>query len=508
MSKYDLYENPLPERYASREITKIFSRRTRVSTWRKLWLWLAEAEKELGLAQITDGAIEAIRSNLIVTDESFKVAEAEEKIRRHDVMAHVFALEKDAPAAAGIIHIGATSCYGMLVYVVFPNVSKASKQADDLTKVTDNADLIFMRDALALILPKLAKVIHNLSQFALQFKDLPTLGFTHYQAAQPISLGRRAAQWAQDLAMDLDDIEAAQAGLRLRGAQGTTGTQASFLEIFHGDAVKIDRLNEMLCEKAGFPACYDISTQTYSRKVDLRIANALSSFGASAIHIATDLRLSCHDKIVDEPHEATQTGSSAMAFKTNPMRCERICALARKLSNLNSNFASTYSSQWLERSLDDSAIRRMDIPEMFLLTDAILITLDNVTSGLVVYPAMIRRQMDEELPFMAMEGIIMRLVHKGVSRQEAHERIRVLSLETVREMKTEGANNTLMEKIKRDDFFKSIWADLDELLDPKKFTGRSEEIVERYFAPSGPIAGKLEKYKGYIDSTATATLHV
>jgi adenylosuccinate lyase len=264
MPNYDEYQTPLASRYASSEMTKIFSSRERATTWRKLWLWLAEAEKELGLTQITDKAIEAIRANLIMSDEAFLVVAAEERIRRHDVMSHVFALEKDAPDAAGIIHVGATSCY-----------------------VTDNADLIFMRDALDLILPKLAKVIHNLSQFALRYKDLPTLGFTHYQAAQPISMGRRATQWIQDLVMDLEDIEYVRASLKFRGAQGTTGTQASFMEIFHGDTSKIDKLNEILCKKAGFTASYDISTQTYSRKVDLRIANALSAFGASAIRIAT-----------------------------------------------------------------------------------------------------------------------------------------------------------------------------------------------------------------------------
>ncbi|KAL8653645.1 MAG: hypothetical protein Q9226_003769 [Calogaya cf. arnoldii] len=474
MTKHDEYESPLAHRYASSEIKKIFSPRERASTWRKLWLWLAEAEKELGLTQITDKALEGLRSNRIVSDEAFQVIAEEERIRRHDVMSHIFALEKDAPDAAGLIHIGATSCY----------------------------------DALRLVLPKLAKVIHNLSIFALKFKDLPTLAFTHFQAAQPISLGRRAAQWAQDLAMDLEDIEYVLAGLKFRGAQGTTGSQASFMEIFHGDTEKIDRLNEMLCEKAGFESCYDISTQTYTRKVDLRIANALSAFGASAIRIATDIRHLAHDKILDEPHEATQTGSSAMAFKSNPMRSERICSLGRKLSNISTNFSSTFSSQWLERTLDDSAIRRIDIPEMFLLSDALLILLDDVTNGIVVFPAMIRSQLQEELPFMATENIIMKLVHKDVSRQEAHERVRVLSRQTVEEMKTKGTKNDLIERIKGDEFFKPIWDDLDGMLDPKLFIGRSAEIVEKYCGSNGPLTRKLEKYKDYIDSTATATLAV
>ncbi|KAL6722056.1 adenylosuccinase ade13 [Lecanora helva] len=485
MARFDEYESPLAHRYASREMKEIFSPRERASTWRKLWLWLAEGEKALGLTQITDEAIEAIRANLNVSDEAFQVIAAEERIRRHDVMSAVFALEKDAPAAAGIIHVGATSCF-----------------------VTDNADLIFMCDALQLIMPKLAKVISNLSKFALKFKELPTLGYTHYQSAQPITIGRRAAQWAQDLVMDLDDIEHVQASLRFRGAQGTTGTQASFMEIFHGDGPKIDKLNEILCEKAGFEGCYDISTQTYSRKVDLRIANALSAFGASAIRIATDIRHLAHDKILDEPHEATQTGSSAMSYKMNPMRSERICSLGRKLANISSNFSDTFSSQWLERTLDDSAIRRIDIPEMFLLTDALLILLNDVTSGLIVFPAMIKSQLEQEIPFIATENIIMKLVSKGVSRQEAHERTRVLSLETVREMKMEGRQNNLIQRIKEDRFFEPIWEELDSLLDPKLFIGRSAEIVERYLGPHGPVAAKLDKWRAYIDTAGPVSLSV
>ena len=348
-------------------------------------------------------------------------------------MSHVHALGKDAPEAAGIIHTGATSCY-----------------------VTDNADLIFMKQALEMLLPKLAKVIHNLVQFALKWKDLPTLGYTHYQAAQPITMGRRATQWTQDLMMDLDDIEYVHKTLKFRGAQGTTGTQASFLELFNGDTSKIDRLNEMLCQKAGFSSCYDISTQTYSRKVDLRISNALASFGATAIRFANDIRHMAHDKILDEPHEATQIGSSAMAFKSNPMRSERITSLGRKLSTLPNNFSSTFSSQWLERTLDDSAIRRIDIPEMFLLSDALLIALDNVTNGLVVFPAMVEAQLQQELPFMATENIIMKLVSHGVNRQEAHEQVRVLSVVATHAVRVEGKKNDLIDRMKADDFFASL----------------------------------------------------
>ena len=412
---------------------KLFSPRHRANTWRELWLWLAEAEKEVGLTQITSEALGAIRSNLEVSNEAFNVIAEEERVRRHDVMSHVYALEKDAPQAAGIIHIGATSCY-----------------------VTDNADLIFMRDALDMLLPKLAKVIHNLAQFSMKWKDLPTLGYTHYQPAQPITVGRRATQWVQDLMMDLDDIEYVRASLRFRGAQGTTGTQASFMEVFKGDTAKIDQLNKILCDKAGFGSCYDISTQTYSRKVDLRVCNALASFGATTERIATDIRHLAHDKVLDEPHESTQIGSSAMAFKSNPMRSERICSLGRKLRNLPNDFSATFASQWLERTLDDSAIRRIDIPEMFLMTDALLIALDNVTNGLVVFPAMIEAQLQQELPFMATENIIMKLVSHGVSRQESHEQIRVLSGEARYAIRVEGKQNDLIERIKQNEFFVSL----------------------------------------------------
>ncbi|KAK2873470.1 hypothetical protein FQN49_002345 [Arthroderma sp. PD_2] len=488
MSANDQYQTPLASRYASDEMKKIFSARERATTWRKLWLWLAEAEKELGIAQISNEAIEAIKANVVMSDEAFKVAAVEERRRRHDVMAHVFALEKDAPAAAGVIHLGATSCYVRLV--------------------TDNADLIFIRDALDLILPKLAKVIHNLTQFAIKYKDLPALGFTHYQAAQAITLGRRGAQWLQDLVMDLEDIEYVRAGLKFRGAQGTTGTQASFMEIFHNDASKIDKLNEKLCEKAGFSSCYDISTQTYTRKVDLRIANALAALGATAVRIATDLRHLAHDKVMEEPFEKDQIGSSAMAYKRNPMRSERICSIGRKLSNVSANFSETFSGQWLERTLDDSAIRRIDIPEMFLMADAILISLDNVTNGLVVYPAIVNSQLREELPFMATENIIMKLCSHGVSRQEAHEEIRVLSHQAAHVVKMEGGKNDLIERIKKTEFFKPVWGEIDGLLDPKLFIGRSPEIVERYAGPGGVVEKKLEKYKTYIMSTATAELSV
>jgi len=463
----------------------LFSPRTRAGTWRLLWTWLAEAEKELGIEAITDEALDEMRAHLRMTDDAFEVARKEEAVRRHDVMAHVHAFGQDAPKAAGIIHLGATSCY-----------------------VTDNADLIFLREGLNLILPKLAKVINNLKNFAFEHRDMPTLGYTHYQPAQLITVGKRAAQWIQELVMDLQDIEAVLEGLKFRGAMGTTGTQASFLEIFNGDGEKIDKLNELLCKKAGFSSCYDISTQTYTRKVDLRVANALSAFGATCHRIALDIRHLAHEKEIEEPFEAKQIGSSAMAYKRNPMRSERITSLSRALANINTNFSDTFANQWLERTLDDSAIRRKDIPEMFLLTDAILISMDNVTNGLVVYPKVIQSHIMQELPFMATENIIMKLSAKGVSRQDAHEEIRVLSHLAGHNVKVEGGTNDLIERIKQNPFFEPVLGDLDAMLDPKLYIGRCPQIVVKYCGAGGPVEQAIAKYKDYITNTKTAQLSV
>ncbi|KAL2753547.1 hypothetical protein ACRALDRAFT_1051925 [Sodiomyces alcalophilus JCM 7366] len=485
MSGFDTYKTPLDSRYSSPEMKALFGARSRHSVWRKLWYWLAQSEKEVGLEGISDEALAQMAEHLTVTDEDFAVAAIEEKRRRHDVMAHVHAFGEVAPAAAPIIHLGATSCF-----------------------VTDNAELILMRDAMDLLLPKLAKVIHNFSQFALHTKDMPTLGWTHYQPAQMITTGRRAAQWAQDLMMDLKNIEAQRQGLLFRGAMGTTGTQASFLEIFQGDGAKIDKLNELLCQKAGFPKTYDISVQTYSRKVDLDIANAICGLGATAMHITTDIRHLATMKELEEPFEKDQIGSSAMAYKRNPMRSERICSLGRKLRSLPVNFADTYADQWFERSLDDSAIRRIDIPEMMLLADAILIGLDNVSSGLVTYPNRIHAHVMEELPFMATENIIMKMVAKGGSRQEAHEQIRVLSHQASDVVKNQGGKNDLIERIKATEYFKPVWDEIDGLLDPKLFIGRSVEMVERYCGPGGPVEEKLKPYMEYITKAGTAQLNV
>jgi adenylosuccinate lyase len=374
--------------------------------------------------------------------------------------------------------------------------------------VTDNAELILMRDAMDLLLPKLAKVLSNLSNFAMQWKSEPTLAYTHLQPAQLITVGKRAAQWAQDLLFDLEAIEHVRSHLQFRGAQGTTGTQASFLEIFNGDSKKCDQLNELLCKKTGFPSCYPISTQTYTRKVDLLISQAISGLGATAQKITGDIRHLAAWKELEEPFEKDQIGSSAMAYKRNPMRSERVYALSRELMSKPASFANTLSDQWMERTLDDSAIRRIDIPEMFLLADAILLSLDNVTSGLVVYPKRVDARVQEELPFMITESIIMRLVAKGESRQEAHEQIRVLSHEAGHQVKNEGKSNDLVDRIKRTEFFKPIWADLETMLDSRLYTGRSEEIVEKFCGKGGELTVKLEKYREYISKAGVSELNV
>ncbi|KAG6063850.1 hypothetical protein E4U32_000819 [Claviceps aff. humidiphila group G2b] len=480
-SPYDTYQTSLTSRYCSNEMTSLFSQRSRHSTWRKLWLGLAEAEASLGIDVVTTEALDQMRAHLTVSDEDFATASIEEKRRRH----HVHAFGVVAPAAAGIIHLGSTSCF-----------------------VTDNTELILMRDALDILLNKLAKVISNLAAFANQWKSEPTLAYTHFQSAQPITVGRRAAQWAQDLMMDLEAIEAVRSRLRFRGAQGTTGTQASFLEIFQGDHTKCDRLNELLCQKFGFPACYDISTQTYTRKVDLIVANAVAGLAASAHKICSDIRLLASNKEIEEPKEASQIGSSAMPYKRNPMRSERICSLSRALMAKPTSFANTMSTQWFERTLDDSAIRRIDIPEMFLLADAILIGLDNVSDGFVVYPKRIRSRFLEELPFMVTETIIMKLVAKGASRQEAHEEIRVLSVQAASTVKDEGKPNDLIERIRGNEYFKPIWGELDSMLQPELYVGRSVEIVNKYCGPGGVVEKALAPYQQYILKSTTAQLNV
>jgi adenylosuccinate lyase len=469
MATNNIYQTPLSSRYASKEMAELFSPATRFSTWRQLWLWLAKAEKQLGLP-ISDEAISQMEAHLNLTEEDFAVAAEEEKRRRHDVMAHVHAFGQVAPAAAGIIHWGATSCY-----------------------CTDNADLIFLKKGLDLLLPKLANVIHKLSKFALQYKDMATLGYTHYQAAQLTTVGKRACLWIQDLLFDLRNLTRARDDLGFRGVKGTTGTQASFLAIFGGDHEKVEELDRLVTEFAGFKYAYPITSQTYSRKIDADVISALSSFGATCQRIGSDIRHLAATKEIEEPFEKDQIGSSAMAYKRNPMRSERMCSLGRHLANLNKDALDTYAAQWFERTLDDSAIRRIDIPSAFLTGDILLRILDNVVSGLVVYPAVIARRIRDELPFMATENFIMRIVALGGSRQDAHEHIRVLSHEASAVVKLEGKDNDLIERIKKDEFFKPIWGEIDALMNPDTFVGRAPQQVEKFVATE--VAQALAPWK-------------
>lgn len=484
MANNDSWQSPLGGRYASKEMLQLFSPRTRASTWRQLWVWLAEAGKELGL-NISDGAIAQMRAHVLVTDTDFEVAAIEEKKRRHDVMAHVHAYGQVAPEAAGIIHWGATSCY-----------------------VTDNADLLFLRKGLDMLLPKLAVAIQKLSTFAYEYKDLPCLGYTHGQPAQLITVGKRVCGWIQDLLMDLRNLERARGDLRFRGAKGTTGTQASFLAIFGGDAAKAKKLDEIVTRKSGFQSVYSISSQTYTRKVDVDIANAFASFAATCQHIGGDIRHLAMLKEMEEPFEKDQIGSSAMAYKRNPMRSERICSLGRHLANQNKDPTDTYAAQWLERSLDDSAIRRINLPEIYLCADSLLILLNNVFSGLVVYPGIIQRHIHDELPFMATENIIMALVAKGKSRQDAHEHIRQLSHQAAAQVKQYGRDNDLMERLEGHEFFAPIHDELPELVDAKTFVGLAPLQVEEFVGEGGEVREALEKYSEHIASAQTAELHV
>ncbi|PWN50637.1 Adenylosuccinate lyase [Violaceomyces palustris] len=453
---HESWQSPLSSRYASKEMSGLFSNATRFGTWRQLWLNLAIAEKELGL-DIPDEAIEQMKANLTLDDKQMKLAAEEEKRRRHDVMAHVHVFGLVAPKAAGFIHLGATSCY-----------------------VTDNADLIFLRQGLDLLLPKLALVVHRLAAFAEKYKDLPTLGFTHMQPAQLTTVGKRATLWIQELLWDLRNIKRARDDLGFRGVKGTTGTQASFLQLFDGDHEKVEALDERVTALFGFPYAMPVTGQTYSRKVDIDVLSTLSSFSASALKMATDIRLLCHLKEIEEPFEKDQIGSSAMAYKRNPMRSERVCGLARWLGNTVSSARETAGGQWMERTLDDSANRRLSIPEAYLTADVILTLLQNITEGLVVYPAIIARHISAELPFMATENVIMAMVRAGGDRQECHERIRVLSHQAARVVKEEGGENDLIERIRSDNYFEPIADRLDQLLDPKSFVGRAPQQVESF----------------------------
>ena len=450
----DRYTSPLSERYASREMQYIFSQDMKFRTWRKLWIALAETEKELGL-HITQEQIDEMKAH--AEDINYDVAKAREKEVRHDVMSHVYAYGVQCPKAKGIIHLGATSCY-----------------------VGDNTDIIVMTEALKLVKKKLVNVIAELSAFADKYKDQPTLAFTHFQPAQPTTVGKRATLWTQEFLLDLEDLEYVLGTMKLLGSKGTTGTQASFLELFDGDQETIDKIDPMIAEKMGFKECYPVSGQTYSRKVDTRVANILAGIAASAHKMSNDIRLLQHLKEVEEPFEKSQIGSSAMAYKRNPMRSERIASLSRYVMVDALNPAITSATQWFERTLDDSANKRLSIPEGFLAIDGILDLCLNVVDGLVVYPKVIEKHMMAELPFMATENIMMDAVKAGGDRQELHERIRELSMEAGKTVKVEGKDNNLLELIAADPAFNLSLEDLQRSMDPKKYIGRAKEQTERF----------------------------
>ena len=450
----DRYVSPLSERYASKEMQYIFSPDMKFRTWRKLWIALAETEKELGL-NITQEQIDELKAH--AEDINYDVARERERQVRHDVMSHVYAYGVQCPKAKGIIHLGATSCY-----------------------VGDNTDIIIMTEALKLVRKKLVNVIAELSAFADKYKEQPTLAFTHFQPAQPTTVGKRATLWTQEFLLDLEDLEYVLGTMKLLGSKGTTGTQASFLELFDGDQETIDKIDPMIAEKMGFKECYPVSGQTYSRKVDTRVANILAGIAASAHKMSNDIRLLQHLKEVEEPFEKSQIGSSAMAYKRNPMRSERIASLSRYVMVDALNPAITSATQWFERTLDDSANKRLSIPEGFLAIDGILDLCLNVVDGLVVYPKVIEKHMMAELPFMATENIMMDAVKAGGDRQELHERIRELSMEAGKTVKVEGKDNNLLELIAADPAFNLSLEDLQKSMDPKKYIGRAKEQTERF----------------------------
>ena len=456
MPDHSRYSTPLVDRYASQRMAYLFSDDHKFRTWRRLWLALAEAECALGLP-IREDQLAELREHL--DDIDYDAAAAYEKELRHDVMAHVHALGDLAPNARPIIHLGATSCY-----------------------VGDNTDLLVLRDAIDLLLPKLATTVQRFADFAEAWADEPTLGFTHFQPAQLTTVGKRATLWIQDLLIDLQNLERLRADLRFRGVKGTTGTQASFLALFQEDEAKVIELDRRVATAFGFDKSYAVTGQTYPRKVDHEILMVLGSFGATAHKIATDIRLLAHLKEVEEPFGKKQIGSSAMAYKRNPMRSERVCALARHLITLPANTAATAAVQWMERTLDDSANRRIALAEGFLAADGVLETLMNVAGGLVVYPAVIRRHIAEELPFMATENIIMAMVRRGADRQDVHEAIRTHSVDAARQVKDLGRQNDLIDRVRADAYFAPIHGDLDDLLDPSTFVGRAPTQVRVFLA--------------------------
>ncbi len=474
----DVYESPLNSRYAGKEMKEIFSPDMKFKTWRRLWITLAECEKELGL-DITDEQIEELKAHK--DDINYDVAAEREKLVRHDVMSHVYAYGVQCPKAKGIIHLGATSCY-----------------------VGDNTDIIIMVEAMKLIRKKVLSVISKLSDFAMKYKDMPTLGFTHFQAAQTTTVGKRACLWIQDLMLDLDQIDFVLSNAKLLGSKGTTGTQASFMELFEGDTDKVKRLDNMIAEKLGYSGVFAVSGQTYTRKLDSMFLNVLSGIAQSCTKFSNDMRLLQHLKEMEEPFEKNQIGSSAMAYKRNPMRSERMASLARYIMVDALNPAITAATQWFERTLDDSANKRIAIPEAFLACDAILNIYINVSGGLVVYPKVIERRLMEELPFMATENIMMDAVKRGGDRQELHERIRELSMEAGAVVKQEGGKNDLIERIAKEPMFGMSLDELQKILEPKNFVGRAPQQTEEYIM--GQVKPVLDKNKDSIIADAELTV--
>jgi len=470
----DRYVSPLSERYASKEMQYIFSPDMKFRTWRRLWIALAETEKELGLP-ITQEQIDELKAHK--DDINYDVAKERERQVRHDVMSHVYAYGVQCPKAKGIIHLGATSCY-----------------------VGDNTDIIVMTEALKLVKKKLVNVIAELAKFAEKYKDLPTLAFTHFQPAQPTTVGKRATLWMQEFMLDLEDLNYVLSTMKLLGSKGTTGTQASFLELFDGDQETIDKIDPMIAEKMGFKQCYPVSGQTYSRKVDTRVVNILAGIAASAHKFSNDIRLLQHLKEVEEPFEKSQIGSSAMAYKRNPMRSERIASLSRFVMVDAMNPAITSATQWFERTLDDSANKRLSVPEGFLAIDGILDLCLNVVDGLVVYPKVIEKRLRSELPFMATENIMMDAVKAGGDRQELHERIRELSMEAGKTVKVEGKDNNLLELIAADPAFNLTLKELEKTMDPAKYTGRASVQVDAFL--KNVINPMLEENKDLLGMTA------
>jgi adenylosuccinate lyase len=480
MSK-EIYQEPLVSRYTSREMQELFSERTRIQTWRRCWIALAEAQNELGLDDIV--TIEMINELKEHADDiDFELAAKKEKEIRHDVMAHVFAYGQKCPSAEGIIHLGATSQF-----------------------VVCNTDLILQKKALVLIKNSLINVIANLASFSNNYKSLATLGYTHYQPAQPTTIGKRTTLYIQDLLMDLDYLENLEIQIKARGAKGTVGTQATFLELFKGDHEKVRQLDELVATKLGFDRYYPVTGQTYPRKLDVKTAETLAGIGASAHKFGVDLRLLSNLKVQEEPFAQKQVGSSAMAYKRNPMRSERMTGLARKLMGLTANFAATYANQWFERTLDDSAIRRMDIPQAFLLTDAILKLYINISSDMVVFPKQIAKHLLQELPFMSTEKILMAGVEKGKSRQELHEIIKMHSLAAGKVVKEEGKDNDLLQRLADDAGIPFTLTELEGMIgDFQQFTGRAQEQTEEFINET--VIPRLKPYKdiiGKVDAELT-----